>query len=32
MGAGPLYGAELLLLTGLTTGGLFLRYRKVGVA
>lgn len=31
-GAGPLYGAELLLLTGLTTGGLFLRYRKVGVA
>ncbi len=31
-GAGPLYGAELLLLTGLTAGGLFLRYRKVGVA
>jgi ABC-2 type transport system permease protein len=31
-GAGPLYGAELILLTGLTAGGLFLRYRKVGVA
>jgi ABC-2 type transport system permease protein len=31
-GAGPLYGAELLLLAGLTTSGLFLRYRKVGVA
>jgi ABC-2 type transport system permease protein len=29
---GPLYGLELLALTGLTTGGLFLRYRKVGVA
>jgi hypothetical protein len=29
---GPLYGFELLVLTGLTTGGLFLRYRKVGVA
>lgn len=31
-GAGPLYGFELLLLTSATTGGLFLRYRKVGVA
>lgn len=31
-GAGALYGAELVLLTGLTAGGLFLRYRKVGVA
>jgi ABC-2 type transport system permease protein len=30
--SGPLYAAELALLTGLTTGGLFLRYRKVGVA
>ena len=30
--SGPIYGAELILLTGLTTGGLFLRYRKVGVA
>lgn len=30
--SGPIYGIELILLTGLTTGGLFLRYRKVGVA
>jgi len=30
--AGPLYAIELLVLTGLATGGLFLRYRKVGVA
>jgi ABC-2 type transport system permease protein len=30
--SGPLYGGELLLLTGLATGGLFLRYRRVGVA
>ena len=29
---GAVYALELLLLTGLTTGGLFLRYRKVGVA
>lgn len=31
-GAGGLYAAELILLTGLTAGGLYLRYRKVGVA
>lgn len=30
--SGPIYGVELILLAGLTTGGLFLRYRKVGVA
>lgn len=30
--AGPLYALELLLLIALATGGLFLRYRKVGVA
>ncbi|MBS2964529.1 ABC transporter permease subunit [Actinocrinis puniceicyclus] len=30
--AGALYAFELIVLTGLTTGGLFLRYRKVGVA
>jgi ABC-2 type transport system permease protein len=30
--SGPLYAVELILLTGLTTGGLFLRYRRVGVA
>ncbi|MGH6653817.1 MAG: ABC transporter permease [Actinocrinis sp.] len=30
--AGPVYVLELILLTGLTTGGLFLRYRRVGVA
>jgi ABC-2 type transport system permease protein len=29
---GPLYAAELLVLAGLATGGLFLRYRRVGVA
>jgi ABC-2 type transport system permease protein len=29
---GVVYGLELLLLTGLTTAGLFQRYRKVGVA
>jgi ABC-2 type transport system permease protein len=29
---GALYAFELAVLTGLTTGGLFLRYRKVGVA
>lgn len=29
---GVVYALELLLLTGLTVGGLFLRYRKVGVA
>jgi ABC-2 type transport system permease protein len=29
---GLVYALELLVLTGLTTGGLFLRYRKVGVA
>ncbi len=29
---GPLYAAELVALAGLTTAGLFLRYRKVGVA
>jgi len=29
---GAAYALELLLLAGLTTGGLFLRYRKVGVA
>lgn len=29
---GVVYGLELLVLTGLTTGGLFQRYRKVGVA
>jgi len=31
-GLGAAYALELLLLTDLTTGGLFLRYRKVGVA
>ncbi len=30
--AGPVYLLDLILLTGLTTGGLFLRYRRVGVA
>jgi ABC-2 type transport system permease protein len=30
--SGPIYGIELILLAGLTTSGLFLRYRKVGVA
>jgi ABC-2 type transport system permease protein len=30
--SGALYAAELILLTGLTTGGLYLRYRRVGVA
>jgi ABC-2 type transport system permease protein len=29
---GVVYGLELLVLTGLTTSGLFQRYRKVGVA
>jgi ABC-2 type transport system permease protein len=29
---GAVYALELLLLAGLTTGALFLRYRKVGVA
>lgn len=30
--SGGIYTAELILLAGLTTGGLFLRYRRVGVA
>jgi ABC-2 type transport system permease protein len=31
-GLGGGYLAELVVLTGLTTGGLFLRYRRVGIA